>query len=51
MKKEKIKTIADSLEQHLLYAQELWNQEESHAKIIGYLESTIKYAIKDLTEK
>jgi hypothetical protein len=52
MKKEKIKTITDSLEQHLSYAQELWNtKEKSDAFIIGYLESTIKYAIKDLTEK
>jgi len=52
MKKEKIKTITDSLEYHLSYAQELWNtKEKSDAFIIGYLESTIKYAIKDLTEK
>lgn len=52
MKKEKIKEITDSLERHLLYAQELWNtKEKPNAFIIGYLESTIKYAIKNLTEK
>lgn len=43
-----VQHIIDSLKEDLQRSQEMWNQHDNHAKIVGYLEGSIRFAIAKL---
>ena len=50
MKKE-LQIIKELLKSGLGHSEKLWNEkEESHAYIIGYLQSTIKSAVQEINK-
>ena len=42
MKKEEIKVLVELLDEQLAVTNKMWDDKESHAMIIGYLQGTIK---------
>jgi hypothetical protein len=42
MKKEEIKVLVELLDEQLTVTNKMWDDKESHAMIIGYLQGTIK---------
>jgi len=51
MKKFEIEVIIETLKKQLNTTEEMWNNKESHAQIIGYLQGTIKGVISHLEAK
>lgn len=49
--KEHNKILAKELQKQLEYSEQKWNEGTSHAQIIGYLQGTIKTAIKYLNDE
>ena len=50
MNKEQLKVISEMLEKQIMNSEQMWNESESHAKIIGYLQGTIKATITTLNQ-
>ncbi len=48
MKKYEIETLINALQKQLNTTEEMWNNKESHAQIVGYLQGTIKGVINHL---
>jgi hypothetical protein len=42
MKKAEIKVLVDLLDEQLAVTNKMWDEKESHAMIVGYLQGTIK---------
>jgi hypothetical protein len=51
MKKTEIETLINALQKQLNTTEEMWNNKESHAQIVGYLQGTIKGIIGHLETK
>jgi hypothetical protein len=51
MKKYEIETLINALQKQLNTTEEMWNNKESHAQIVGYLTGTIKGVIGHLETK
>ena len=51
MKKTEIEVIIEALRKQLNATEEMWNNKESHAQIVGYLQGTIKGVISHLETK
>jgi hypothetical protein len=51
MKKIEIEVIIEALKKQLNTTEEMWNNKESHAQIVGYLQGTIKGVIGHLETK
>lgn len=49
--KEHNKILAKELQKQLEYSEQKWNEGTSHAQIIGYLQGTLKTAIKYLNNE
>lgn len=49
--KELNKILSKELEKQLEYSEQKWNDGTSHAQIVGYLQGTIKTAIKYLNDE
>jgi len=51
MKKYEIEVIIEALKKQLNTTEEMWNNKENHAQIIGYLQGTVKGIIGHLETK
>ena len=51
MKKTEIEVVIEALRKQLNATEEMWNNKESHAQIVGYLQGTIKGVISHLETK
>ena len=51
MKKTEIEVVIEALRKQLNATEEMWNNKESHAQIVGYLQGTIKGVISYLETK
>jgi len=51
MKKTEIEVIIEALKKQLNTTEEMWNNKEPHAQIVGYLQGTIKGVIGHLETK
>jgi len=50
MTKQQAEALSEVLQLSLDYSDHMWDNKESHAKIIGYLQGTLKGAISELKE-
>lgn len=48
MTKQQAKALSEVLQLTLDYSEHMWDNKESHARIIGYLQGTLKGAISEL---
>ena len=51
MKQYEIKVLIETLRNQLNTTEQMWNDKESHAQIIGYLQGTVKGVISHLETK
>jgi hypothetical protein len=51
MNKTEIETLINALQKQLNTTEEMWNNKENHAVIVGYLQGTIKGVIGHLETK
>ena len=51
MNKIEIEVIIETLRNQLNATEEMWNNKESHAQIVGYLQGTVKGVISHLETK
>lgn len=51
MKKYEIEVLIETLKKQLNTTEEMWNNKENHAQIIGYLQGTVKGIIGHLETK
>lgn len=51
MKEYEIKVLIETLRKQLTETEKMWNDKESHAMIVGYLQGTVKGIISHLETK
>ena len=51
MNKIEIEVVIEALRKQLNTTEEMWNNKESHAQIVGYLQGTVKGVISHLETK
>ena len=51
MNKYEIEVVIEALRKQLNATEEMWNNKESHAQIVGYLQGTVKGVISHLETK
>jgi hypothetical protein len=51
MSKYEIEVVIEALRKQLDTTEQMWNNKESHAQIVGYLQGTVKGVISHLETK
>lgn len=51
MNKYEIEVVIEALRKQLDTTEQMWNNKESHAQIVGYLQGTVKGVISHLETK